>query len=412
MKNKKRQKKIVVVGLGYIGLPTATLFADAGFDVCGVDIDIKKIQKLKKGILPFEEPGLDKLFAKARGNMVFSEKMVSGDVFIVAVPTPLDPKRKRSDLSFVRSACERVSTVLKEGDMVILESTVPPGTASKLCDPIFKKRVTSYHLVHAPERAFPQKTLVEMVKNDRVIGGATQESAEYARELYKSFVRARIFLTDITTAEFVKVLENSFRDINIAFANEVARICEGIGVDAWEVIELANKHPRVNILKPGPGVGGHCIAVDPWFLLEGGVTSQFVVLAREINDGAPKRVVDLVMKSIKNISNPKVGVLGVAYKRNVGDSRETPATPIIEGLLKKNLEVKITDPYVKDFGQKLDPLHRVLRESDCVVLVTDHDVYGSIDLKKYKNIRVIIDTRNFFKNIPNNIQYFKTGKSF
>ncbi len=411
---KNSRKKIIVLGLGYIGLPTAALFARNGFLVCGVDIDREKIQKLKKGVLPLEEPGLDVLFAKAKKNMTFSTEIEGGDVYIIAVPTPLDSKKKKSDLSFVRSACLSVASVIKDGDLVILESTVPPGTAVTVCDSILKKNKNgaTYYLAHAPERAFPQKTLTEMVHNDRIIGGVTKGAAERAGELYRSFVKKEISLTDITTAELVKVLENSFRDINIAFANEVARVCEGVGVDVWEAIALANKHPRVNILSPGPGVGGHCIAVDPWFLLEGGVHSEFIKLARNINDAAPHRVVNFIMEGMRDTKGARVGILGVAYKKNVGDSRETPAQPIIRELLVNKCEVVLTDPYVKKFEYKLSPLSSVLKTSNCIVLVTDHDVYSEIDFKKYKNIEVVIDTRNFFKNMPKGIKHIRLGAPF
>ncbi|MDE1970816.1 MAG: nucleotide sugar dehydrogenase [Patescibacteria group bacterium] len=412
MKKELLRKKIVVVGMGYIGFPTAVLFAKAGFVVCGVDIDSKKIDMLSRGISPFEEPGLNEAFRLAKNRMTFSTEIESGDVYIIAVPTPLDTKRHKADLSFVKAASHSVASVLTEGALVVLESTVPPGTAEKLCHPIFQKKTNRYYLAHAPERAFPQKTLFEMVQNDRIIGGSTKDAGEYAKKIYGSFVKGSIILTDATTAEFVKVLENSFRDVNIAFANEVAKVCEGIGVNVWEAISLANRHPRVNILNPGPGVGGHCIAVDPWFLLEGGVPSRFIKLAREINDAAPDRVVRMIQQSVKGINNPVIGILGVAYKKNIDDSRETPAKHIIETLKKRGYAVYIHDPFVKKFDVPLDSLQSTLSKSNCLVLVTDHDNYRKLDFKNYKNITHIVDTRNFFHNVPPHIRLITLGTPF
>jgi len=261
--------KICVLGLGYIGLPTSLLLANAENTVIGVDINDKIVDYLNKGELPFKEPGLYELFQKAKNNFTASSSLESSDVYIIAVPTPLEKGMKLADLNAVRNASESIAKFIKEGQLVILESTVPPGTSENLVIPILRKNMKKrFYYAHCPERAIPGKTLHEMVFNDRIIGGLDEESAKKTKQLYSAFIKGNIYITDIKTAEFVKLMENTFRDINIALANEFSLIAEELGIDVWKAIEIANRHPRVDILKPGPGVGGHCIAVDPLFLVE------------------------------------------------------------------------------------------------------------------------------------------------
>ncbi len=390
------------MGLGYIGLPTACFLASSGHRVIGVDLDKKKINKLKKKQLPFEEPGLSKLFQKASKNMDFSLEAQPADVFIIAVPTPITDSKK-ADLRFVKQAANNISKVLKSGNLVVVESTVPPGTAEKVVLPILKRRRNDYriYLSHAPERAIPGRTIKEMSENDRVIGGIDKKSTVLTKSLYSSFVKGKIYLTDATTAEFAKLIENSFRDINIAFANELAKLCDSIHINVWEGIKLANLHPRVNIHLPGPGVGGHCLAIDPWFLIKRGANgTKAIKLARNINDSMPDYVISCVAKMLKGIKKPTVTILGVAYKANVDDWRETPALKVIKLAKKRGWQVKIHDPHVTDFPYKIEKdFKKATKDSDCLILITDHDFYKGISPKEIKNMKNknIFDSRNIIK---------------
>ena len=316
--------KISVLGMGYIGLPTALMLARSGHDVFGVDIKEKVVDGLKNGILPFAENGLKELYQDARSNFKSSMELESSDVYIVCVPTPLDTEMKMADLTYVKKAVTNISKVLEDGQLVILESTVPPGTSRNFIMKLLSKRdIERIHFAHCPERAIPGKTLDELVENDRIIGGIDEESLKRTKEVYRSFVKGEIYLTDITSSELIKLMENTYRDINIALANEFAQIGEEFGIDIWEAIGLANKHPRVNILNPGPGVGGHCIAVDPWFMVEKSSHSKIISLAREINDFMPIHVIKLAKELISHTKDPIITLLGVAYKGNVDDPRET-----------------------------------------------------------------------------------------
>ncbi len=386
-------KRICVIGLGYIGLPTACLFADAGYEVVGVEINQEKIEKLNHGKLPFEEKGLEELFEKALPNMSFKTKPEEADVFIVAVPTPLDKEAKMADLRYVREAIKSISNYVGTDNLVILESTVPPGTCERLILPMLGNKA---HLVHCPERAIPGNTIYEMIYNDRIIGSNEREIGELAKEIYASFVKGNIYLTNLRTAEMVKVMENTFRDINIALANEFAQIAEESGVNIWEAIELANKHPRVNILKPGPGVGGHCIAIDPWFLVENSVRSRIVNLAREINDSMPRHVLRLV-KELGIGTHSTITVLGVAYKGNVDDTRETPALKFIKLAENEGYEVKVHDPLVKSFEYEIFSLEAAVKDSDCLVIITDHSKFKELEpgeIARLMRKRNVVDSRN------------------
>ncbi|MFW6040715.1 MAG: nucleotide sugar dehydrogenase [Thermoplasmatota archaeon] len=390
--------KINVLGLGYIGLPTALLLAKSGNDVVGVDIDEEKLKILKKGNLPFEEPGLEELYQEGKNNFKPKSEPERSDAFIIAVPTPLDRDINVADLKSVKDAGNMIYPVLSKGDLVILESTVPPGTSKNLVLPILKKsglKESEFFLAHSPERAIPGNTLNEMINNDRIIGGLTDESTNKAIEVYSGFTKGRIFKTDIKTAEMVKLMENTFRDVNIALANEFSRIAEDVGIDIWEAIGLANNHPRVDILRPGPGVGGHCISVDPLFLTANSTTSKMINLAREINDSMPNFILSFVRKKLADLEQPTLSIFGVAYKGNVDDTRETPAKKIIKLAKNEGYHVKCYDPYVKDFDQKLFDLEESVKDSDCIVIVADHDEFKDIDPKKLKmNNKNIIDTRN------------------
>ncbi len=393
--------KICILGLGYIGLPTASLFAANGYEVVGVDINEKIVDKINTGTPPFDEPGLDELMEKAGSNLSASTKVVDSDIFLIAVPTPLENGVKVADLKPVRLAAEMISPHLKHGNLVILESTVPPGTSEHLLIPILEKsgvNAGDFSFSHCPERAIPGKTIREMVYNDRIIGGYDLKSAERTKELYASFVKGCIHLTDTKTAEFVKLMENTYRDICIALVNEFAQVAEECGINVWEAIDLANKHPRVNMLKPGPGVGGHCIAVDPWFLTENSTRCKIISLAREINDTMPNHVLQLVKEMVNGIKEPIITVLGVAYKGNVDDPRESPAIKFIKLAENEGYAVKCHDPYVKRFPFPLVSFNESIENSDCIVIIADHESFKNIDplnlRMRHKNI---VDTRNLLE---------------
>lgn len=398
------KQTVCVLGLGYMGLPTASLLANNNFEVTGVDVNEKKVNSINNREITFDEPGLKELVLKAidSGSFKAQTNIAPADIFIIAVPTPFT-EDKKADLSFVKMATEMIAGVIKKGNLVILESTVSPNTCTKIMVPILEKTGlkagADFLLSHCPERAIPGNTMYELVHNDRIIGGIDTKSAQQTEKIYKTFVLGKIYLTDTTTAETVKLMENTFRDVNIALANEFAQIAEEIGIDSWEAIELANKHPRVNILKPGPGVGGHCIAIDPWFLTEASTKSNLIKTARNINDAMPSHVIELAKEMLKDKEKPKITILGVAYKANVDDARETPASEIIKEAENLGWEVAVTDPFVKNSEfTDLVSLEESLENSDCVILVTNHDKFLEInptDIKNKMKTLNLIDTRNF-----------------
>ena len=394
--------KICVLGLGYIGLPTALLFAQK-YEVIGVDIDEKVVEKINKGESPFNEPGLDDLFGKSKNSFVAKTEVEEADVFLIAVPTPLEKAVKVADLKYVRSAAEMVYPYLNRGNLVILESTVPPGTSERLVIPILERselKAGEFYFVHCPERAIPGNTIYEMIYNDRIIGGFDKKSGELARDLYSSFVKGNLYLTDIRTAEFVKLMENTYRDISIALANEFAQIAEESGINVWEAIELANKHPRVNILKPGPGVGGHCIAIDPWFLTENTTKCRIISLAREINDSMPNYVLQIVRELLEDVRDPIISVFGVAYKGEVDDTRETPTLKFIKLAENEGYIVKVHDSLIKSFEYEILNLEEAVKDSDCLVIITDHSKFKEIDpeeISKLMRRRNVVDSRNILE---------------
>lgn len=396
-------KKICVLGMGYIGLPTASLFATNGYNVVGVDIDEEIVKAVNSGKAPFDEPGLSELVQNAVSTTHLRAKteVDDADVFLIAVPTPLDKETKMADLNYVKSAATMICPYLRNDNLVILESTVPPGTSEKLLVPLLEttelKAGKDFFFAHCPERAIPGNTIQEMIYNDRIVGGFDDESAVRTKSLYSCFVKGSIYVTTIRTAEIVKLLENTYRDINIALANEFARIAEECEANIWEAIELANKHPRVNILKPGPGVGGHCIAIDPWFLTENSTGGRIISLAREINDTMPNQVLQIVKKVLQNVHKPTITVLGVAYKGNIDDTRETPALKFIKLAEKEGYIVKIYDPYVKRFDYDVLDLENAVKDSDCIVLITDHSEFKKIipeEISALMRTKNVVDTRN------------------
>lgn len=389
--------KICVLGLGYIGLPTALLLAQH-HRVIGVDINKTIVNQLHDYKIPFDEPGLERLFKEVKDTFSATEKIQEADVFIIAVPTPLNESLRIAELQFVKKAAEMIQSVMKQGDLIILESTVPPGASERLVLPILKKSgISEFSYAYCPERAIPGKTIFEMINNDRIIGGKDEQSREVATHLYQSFVKGSIHQTSVLTAEFVKLMENTYRDVNIALANEFALIFEENDLDVWEAIGLANKHPRVDILNPGPGVGGHCIAIDPWFLTENNTQFKLISVARQINDSMPNHVFRMIRSLLKGVTQPTITIFGVAYKADVDDTRLTPALKILMLAENEGYKIQVHDPHVLSFSHNLQTLDDAVEQSDCIVLLTDHQEYKSIDPKKIKEkmrTLTLLDTRN------------------
>lgn len=390
--------KICVLGLGYIGLPTALLFAAHGAEVVGVDVKQSVVDCLNHGSLPFKEPGIEDLYIQAKERFVAETKPEAADVFLVAVPTPLDPATKVSDLSYVKRAADMIAPHLSGGNLVILESTVPPGTSERVVIPRLEKSgiaIGDFLYAHCPERAIPGRTLKEMVCNSRIIGGYDRDSTDRAISIYQTFVRGQIYQTDTRTAEFVKLMENTCRDVNIALANEFAQLAEECAVNVWEAITLANKHPRVSILSPGPGVGGHCIAIDPWFLTENSTRCRMVSTAREVNDSMPNYVLHVARNLLSGIRNPTVSIFGVAYKGNIGDTRESPAFKFIQLAENEGYAVRCHDPYVSEFPYPLMDMADATTGSDCIIVLTDHDCFRTIAPAGLRTrTKLVIDARN------------------
>jgi UDP-N-acetyl-D-mannosaminuronic acid dehydrogenase len=377
--------KICVLGQGYIGLPTALLFANSGHEVVGIDVNRRVVDTLKAGKMPFEENGFQELLDKAIAKKTYrAESLVEeADVFLVAVPTPFDSEMRMADLKYVVSACEMIVPHLRKGNLVIIESTIPPKTCDKQVKQILEKSTLKmcedFYVSHCPERAIPGNTLHEMVCNDRVIGGVNEKSTQLTAELYSSFVKGNLHLTNSTTAEMIKLMENTFRDVNIALANEFAQIADDYCIDVWKAIEIANKHPRVKILNPGPGVGGHCIAIDPWFLTENANNSSLIMMSRQINDSMPQYVLKTVKEMLTGIESPTITVFGIAYKGDIADTRATPAKKFIKLAEKEGFNVKIYDPFVKEWSYPILGLEEAVEGSDCIVVLTDHSEFREMN---------------------------------
>ncbi|WP_021166709.1 UDP-N-acetyl-D-glucosamine 6-dehydrogenase [Sporomusa ovata DSM 2662] len=390
------------MGLGYIGLPTASVFAANGFHVVGVDVDSQIVDVLSKGQIHINEPGLKTVVCAAiqSGNMLVRQVPEQADVFIIAVPTPLKDDNS-AELSYVIQATESILPFLQQGNLVILESTVPPRTTEDILVPILQKSGykigEEIYLVHCPERVLPGNILHEFVSNDRIIGGINDKSSDKARGIYEKVVQGNLLITDATSAEMAKLMENTYRDVNIALANEVCRIAYDLNLDALEIIKLANMHPRVNLHQPGPGVGGHCLAVDPWFIVEKSNNAELIRLSREINDAMPNFVVGLVKKMLDQVVKPKITVLGVTYKGNVDDIRESPATEVIRKLKQANIDVGIYDPYVKNYEFEVSNLEEAFVASDLILLLADHKEFKYLsadELGFLMRNKQLFDTRN------------------
>lgn len=391
--------QICVLGLGYIGLPTSSILAAKGYKVLGVDVSQKVVDTINSGNIHITEPDLD-LFVRAAvqsGKLRASTVAEESDAFIIAVPTPFKDDKK-PDMSYVEAATRSLARFLKPGNLVVLESTSPPKTCENIIAPIIRAAGfvpgRDIFIAHCPERVLPGQIMREVVENERVIGGLTPECAEKARALYSTFVKGQIHLTDSTTAEMVKLVENSFRDVNIAFANELSIICDRLKLNVWELIKLANLHPRVNILRPGPGVGGHCIAVDPWFIVDAcPEEARIIGMARRVNDSKPAFVVKKVLQAASRLKDPVIGVLGLAYKQDIDDLRESPAVEIAHQLKAENAgRLLVCEPFCPKHPEfDLHDLETVLKDSDILVLLVAHQQFRKID-KELLKPKIVIDT--------------------
>lgn len=376
-----KNETLTVVGMGYMGLPIASLLAQAGYSVTGVDLNSEKVDAINRGECPFDEAGLPELISQVvnQGFLKASTSIPSSETYLVAVPTP--HKGNSCDRSYVFSAVDAIAKVAKNGQTVIVESTISPQT-SLAVEQRFKEIGLTIDVVHCPERAIPGQTLHELVHNDRIIGASNEAAQLKVKAIYQSFVKGEVFLTDLTTAECIKLVENTSRDVGIAFANELSEIAKELHVDVYEVIRLANRHPRVNVLTPGPGVGGHCIPIDPWFLVENTQSGEFVRLARAINDKRPSIVAQQTLDLLgTDVKGKKVGILGVAYKANVDDCRESPAEAILEHFNQAGVCVSYHDPYVESWDcPRIATISEMDNWADVIILVTDHECYNKLEL--------------------------------
>ena len=407
-------KSLCVIGLGYIGLPTAAVFAKSGLQVTGVDVSEKAVESINTGKAHIVEVDLDGLLqgVVANGSLKAQTVPDEADAFIIAVPTPFKDDHV-PDLSYVEAATRAIAPFVREGNLIVLESTIPPGATEKMVAWLEEERPDlkdaggpgkAYFAAHCPERVLPGRVLIELVQNDRIIGGITDECAERARALYEIFVNGDCYLTNARTAEMAKLSENAFRDVNIAFANELSVIADKLDIDVWQLIELSNKHPRVNILQPGPGVGGHCIAVDPWFIVDAVPNeAQLIRIAREINDHKPHMVVEKVKKAVSRFKNPTVAFMGLAFKADIDDLRCSPALDITEQLAHElECTMLAVEPNIGELPEslmdtqvKLVETYVALEQADILVLLVDHKPFKRIPVSKRAE-KIIIDTRGIW----------------
>lgn len=413
-------KKVSVVGLGYIGLPTAAVLASRGVDITGVDVSPTVVETINQGNIHIVEPGLDMVVRAA----VNSNKLRAvtrpepSDVFLIAVPTPFKEPDHKPDLSYIEAVAKSIAPVLQKGNLIILESTSPVGTTEQLSqwlsaqrpDLLFPSRNFSnadVSMAYCPERVLPGQVLKELVDNDRVIGGMTPKCAERAMSFYKIFVEGECILSDARTAEMVKLTENAFRDVNIAFANELSLICDDLGINVWKLIELANRHPRVNVLKPGSGVGGHCIAVDPWFIVDRSPEqAKLIKQARLINDFKSQYVLDKVKSKASELRMPQIACLGVAFKPDIDDLRESPALWIAEQLVKGNVgNILVVEPNISELPESLKGFDHVRLCSTEEALATANLVVGLVKHRSFSELsreslreKIVLDFVNIFES--------------
>lgn len=408
--------RVSVIGLGYIGLPTAAVIASRGVEVLGVDVSEHAVNTINQGKIHIVEPDLDMLVQAAvtTGKLKASLTPEPAEAFMIAVPTPFTDN-KSPDLSYIRAALENIAPVIAKGNLIVLESTSPVGTTDKISAWLGELRPdlvmphqdpdkADVYIAHCPERVLPGRVLQELVSNDRIIGGITERCAQKAVSLYNLFVRGECLLTNARTAEMAKLTENSFRDVNIAFANELSMICDHLKINVWELIKLANRHPRVNILSPGPGVGGHCIAVDPWFIVDSAPEqAQIIRKAREINDSKPHYVINKIKQAADQFKKPVIACLGLAFKADIDDLRESPALDIVMSLLHDNVgDILLVEPNIKQLPKKyaehnarLTTLPQALERANVLVVLVDHKQFKTLHPVDVAT-KVVIDTRGIF----------------
>ena len=409
-------KTVSVVGLGYIGLPTAAVIASRGINVIGVDVSHHAVDTINAGNVHIVEPDLDMVVRSAvkAGNLKAVKKPEKAEAFMVAVPTPFK-EDYQADLSYIEAAAKAIAPVLEKGNLVILESTSPVGATEELANWLAEARPdltfpqtagneADINIAHCPERVLPGHVLRELVENDRVIGGMSEECSKKAVALYKTFVVGECLLTNARTAEMAKLTENSFRDVNIAFANELSMICDKLDINVWELIKLANRHPRVNILNPGPGVGGHCIAVDPWFIVSSAPeTAKLIRQAREVNDAKPHYVLKQITDAADQFKKPVIACLGIAFKADIDDLRESPALDITKMLAQNNeAEVLVVEPNINELpealaalGVKLVSIEEALERSNTLAVLVDHKEFKAIPAEQVAR-KVVVDSRGIF----------------
>ena len=415
-------QKLCILGLGYIGLPTAALFSEEGMNVFGVDINPAVLESLSKGEIHIVEPGLSEIVKSCVNlkRLQVGSEPIPSDVYLIAVPTPISLDKKPDD-SYVMSAIQSLAPVLKQGNLVIIESTSPVGTTDKAIELLKEKRPDlkfpkegsseeEVHVVYCPERVIPGKALTEMKENDRIIGCYNEKSYLLAKKFYQAVVKGDCVKTTVKAAEMSKLTENAFRDVNIAFSNELANIAETLGIDPFELIELANKHPRVNILQPGPGVGGHCIPIDPWFIVsKSPKEAKLIKQARLINDERPLRVLQKIKEAASKFSKPKVALLGLSFKADIDDLRESPAMTIAADLaINEDFDLLIVEPYIKDLPKAFEqvnvkkvPLSKALAESHVIAILVEHTVFKEAR-PALKNNQIIIDTKGIWRHLRKN----------
>ena len=414
---------ICVIGLGYIGLPTASMFARNGIRVTGVDNNAQVVESLRQSKVHIYEPGLNDVVREVLhdGSLQIASYPTEADAFIIAVPTPFYDDKK-ADLSYVRAAAESIVPVLRPGNLVVLESTSPPLTTRDVVKPILEKSGlkagSDFLLAYSPERVLPGQIMKELVENARVIGGIDEASAQAGSDLYKVIVKGEIVLTDATTSEMVKLMENTYRDVNIAIANEFSRLAERFGVDIWEAVAIANRHPRVRILNPGPGVGGHCISVDPWFLVESAPDiTPLIHTARVVNDGQPGFVLSTLKELLPDLRGRRIAVLGLAYKPDVDDLRESPAIEVAHLLVKEGAVVKAYEPFRPDYPLEgvtmTTSLADTLVDAEILLLLVGHAQFTALDpleVAKLTPARLVLDTVNGWQREVWNLAGFRVEK--
>jgi len=414
--------KLCTIGLGYIGLPTSIMFAKHNVDVVGVDVKPEVIASLNGGHIHIEEPGLQEALEKVLEKGTFRASLVpeEADAFIISVPTPNnDDLYKSCDLNFVLSGVRSVLPFVKKGNVLIVESTIAPRSMDDYVKPIVEEAGfvvgKDIFLVHCPERVLPGQILHELIYNNRIVGGVTPECTEAGALVYSTFVKGEIIKTNVRTAEMSKLMENTFRDVNIALANELTKVCNELEINALDVIEMANKHPRVNLHTPGPGVGGHCLAVDPYFIVaKAPEQAKLINLSRSINTSMPEFVVENINTLMENVSGKTVTLFGLTYKGNVDDIRESPAMEILHMLeAEGKYEVRAHDPHVTaDFV--IDDIKEAVSGSDLIVVLTDHNEFKELKAEELEGManKRIFDTRNVVKMIPTDVEYLNFGNLY